>query len=389
MAKKDYYEILGINRDASQDDIKKAYRKLAVKYHPDKNPGDKEAEEKFQEVSEAYEVLNKPDKRAQYDRFGHAGAFSGAGRASGGYGGGYSFDLNDALNAFMRDFGGFGFEDLFGGGGARGGRGRAGRSNRGEDLQIRLRITLTEAAEGVEKTLKINLFQSCQDCGGSGSRTGKTALCSECDGTGQLRRVRRSLLGQIVTVGACERCGGTGEITGNPCPSCSGEGRRKRDQKIKVRIPAGVSTGNYLTLRGQGNAGPRNGTRGDLIVLIEVVEDENFERHGDDILFDLPISFSQAALGAQVEVPTLSGKARVTVPAGTQTGKVLRMRGKGVPHLNSSGRGDQLVRVTVWTPTSISEREKELFAELKEVESQSPPASGRGFWKKMREAFSA
>ncbi len=388
MAKRDFYEVLGVGRNATEDELKKAYRKLAVKYHPDKNPGDTEAESRFKEVSEAYEVLKNPEKRAQYDRFGHAGAFSGAGQSSGGYGGGYSFDLNDALNAFMRDFGGFGFDDLFGGGGG-GGRGRQRRANRGEDLQIRLTISLAEAAAGAEKTLKINLFQSCRDCGGSGSRTGKTTTCPDCNGAGQVRRIQRSILGQMVTVGACERCGGSGEITGDPCPSCSGEGRRKQDQKIKVKIPAGVSTGNYLTLRGQGNAGPRSGQRGDLIVLIEVAEDDNFERHGDDLLFDLPISFSQAALGAQVEVPTLDGKARVTIPPGTQTGKILRMRGKGIPHLNSSGRGDQLVRVTVWTPTSLSTREKELYAELGEVESQSPPASGRGFWKRMREAFSA
>ncbi len=384
MAKRDYYEVLGVQRGISQDELKKAYRKLAVKYHPDKNPGNAEAENKFKEVSEAYEVLKTPEKRAQYDRFGHAGAFSGAGQTSGGYGGGYSFDLNDALNSFMRDFGGF--EDLFGGGG---GRSRQRRSNRGEDLQIRLGISLAEAAAGVEKTLKINLLQSCQECGGSGSRSGKTATCPDCNGAGQVRKIQRSILGQMVTVGACDRCAGTGEITSDPCPSCRGEGRRKRDQKIKVKIPAGVSTGNYLTLRGQGSAGPRNGARGDLIVLIEVAEDDYFERHGDDILFDLPISFSQAALGAKVEVPTLEGKARVTIPAGTQTGKILRMRHKGVPHLNSNGRGDQLVRITVWTPTSLSQREQELFAELKEVESQSPPASGRGFWKRMREAFSA
>ena len=388
MAKRDFYEVLGVDRDVSQDDLKKAYRKLAVKYHPDKNPGDKEAEEKFKEVSEAYEVLKNPEKRAQYDRFGHAGPFGGGGQGGGGgYGGSYSFDLNDALNSFMRDFGGFGFEDLFGGG--RGGGGRRQRSNRGEDLQLRLSISLGDAATGVEKTLKINLFQACGECGGSGSKTGKTTTCSECNGAGQVRRVQRSLLGQMVTVGMCERCGGSGQITADPCPSCSGEGRRKNDQKIKVKIPAGVSTGNYITMRGQGNAGPRNGPRGDLIVLIEVAEDDTFERHGDDILFDLPVSFSQAALGAQVEVPTLAGKALISVPAGTQTGKILRMRGKGIPHLNSTGKGDQLVRVTVWTPTSLSGEERELFEKLQQAESQKPPASGRGFWKRMREAFSA
>ncbi|MFH1069885.1 MAG: molecular chaperone DnaJ [Candidatus Glassbacteria bacterium] len=386
MAKQDYYELLGVNRDATQEEIKKAYRKLAVKYHPDKNPGNKAAEEKFKEVSEAYEALHDPQKRSQYDRYGHAGQFAGAG-AGGGYGGGFSFDLNDALNAFMRDFGGFGLDDLFGGG-MRSSGGRR-RDDRGEDLQVRLKLTLAEVATGVEKTLRINLFQKCHDCGGSGSRSGRRETCPECEGHGQVRRVQRTILGQMVTVTACPRCGGSGETVSDPCHSCSGEGRVRKDQKIKVKIPGGVSTGNYLTLRGQGNTGVRGGSRGDLIVLIEVAEDEYFERHGDDILFDLPISFSQAALGGEVEVPTLSGKARLTIPAGTQTGKILRMRGKGLPHLNASGHGDQLVRLTVWTPTSLSAEERQLIEQLRTIESQSPPAAGRGFWKRMKEAFSA
>ena len=385
MAKQDYYELLGVNRGATQEEIKKAYRKLAVKYHPDKNPGNKQAEEKFKEVSEAYEVLHDPQKRSQYDRYGHAGQFAGA-DYGGGFGGGFSFDLNDALNAFMRDFGGFGFDDLFGGGMRSTGRRRR---DRGEDLQVRLRLSLAEVAAGVEKTLKINLFQNCPDCGGSGSQSGRRGTCSECEGSGQVRRVQRTILGQMVTVAACPRCGGSGETISDPCRICSGDGRVRKEQKIKVKIPAGVSTGNYLTLRGQGNSGLRGGSRGDLIVLIEVAEDDDFERHGDDILYDLPISFSQAALGAEVEIPTLSGKARVSIPAGTQTGKILRMRNKGLPHLNSAGRGDQLVRLTVWTPSSLSAEERELFEQMSKIESQSPPAAGRGFWKRMKEAFSA
>ncbi|OGF99960.1 MAG: molecular chaperone DnaJ [Candidatus Glassbacteria bacterium GWA2_58_10] len=384
MSKRDYYEVLGVSRDASQEEIKKAYRKLAVKYHPDKNPGDAQAEEKFKEVSEAYEMLHDVQKRAKYDRYGHTGAYAAAGGA--GYGGDYSFDLNDALNAFMRDFGGFGLEDLFGD--SRRTRGRS-RSNRGEDLQVRLLLTLQEVAEGVEKTLKINMHQDCAECRGTGSRSGKRSTCPDCNGTGQVRSVQRTFIGQFVSVGACARCHGGGEVIQDKCASCGGEGRVKKDRTIKVKIPAGVTTGNYLTLRGQGNAGLRNGSRGDLIVLIEVKEDETFERHDDDVLFDLPISFSQAALGAELEVPTLAGKARVTIPPGTQTGKILRMRGKGIPHLNSSGRGDQLVRLTVWTPTSLSVEERELFENLSKIESQSPPAAGRGFWKRMKEAFSA
>ena len=384
MAKRDYYEVLGVSRDATEDEIKKAYRKLAVKYHPDKNPGDKEAEEKFKEVSEAYEVLRDKEKRAQYDRYGHVGAFSTAG-AGAGFGGGFSFDLNDALNAFMRDFGGFGFDDFFGGGGT----GTRTRSDRGQNLQVRLRLTLAEVAKGVEKTLKINMYQTCPDCAGSGSRSGRTSTCPVCNGTGQVRKAQRTILGQFVSVTTCSNCNGSGEVVQDLCPTCRGEGRVRKERKIKVKIPAGVSTGNYLTLRGQGNAGIRGAPAGDLIVLVEVLEDENFERHGDDILYDLPISFSQAALGAEVEVPTLDGKARITIPPGTQTGKILRMRGKGIPHLNGPGKGDQLVRVTVWTPTRLSPRERELFIELSKVESQSPPAAGRGFWQRMKDAFSA
>ena len=384
MAKRDYYEILGVSRDAGEDEIKKAYRKLAVKYHPDKNQGDKGAEEKFTKDSEAYEGLKDREKRARYDRFGHARAFTGA--PEGDFGGGFSFDLNDALNAFMRDFGAFGFDDFFGE--ATSTRGRR-RSNRGGDLQVRLKLTLQEVAEGVEKTLKINMYQACPECNGSGSRSGRTSTCPECNGTGQVRKVQRTFIGQFVSVGTCSRCNGSGGVIQDICSSCSGEGRVRKHRKIKVKIPAGVSMGNYLTLRGQGNAGLRKGQKGDLIVLIEVEEDDNFERHGDDILFDLPISFSQAALGSEVEVPTLASKARITIPAGTQTGKILRMRGKGIPHLNSSGRGDQLVRVTVWTPTRLSQEEREMFTELSKVESQSPPAAGRGFWKRMKEAFSA
>ena len=389
MTKRDYYEVLGIGREASPEEIKKAYRKLAVQYHPDKNPGDKGAEEKFKEATEAYEVLRDKDKRTQYDQFGHDGPFARAGGGGGGsYGGLHDFDLSDALNAFMRDFGGFGFEDLFTEGRSAGGRARRG-SNRGGDLQVRLRLGLEEVAQGVEKTLKINLQQTCQECSGTGSKSGKTSTCQTCQGMGQVRNVQRSIFGQFVSVAPCQNCGGTGRVIEDRCTECHGEGRVTRERKIKVKIPAGVNTGNYLTLRGQGNAGLRGGPPGDLIVLIEVEDDENFERHGDDVLYDLPISFSQAALGAELEIPTLEGKARITIPPGAQTGKVLRMRGKGLPRLNSSGRGDQLVRITVWTPTKLSSRERELLQELSQVESQSPPSAGRGFWNRMKEAFGA
>jgi len=385
MTKRDYYEVLGVGKEATAEEIKKAYRKLAVQFHPDKNPGDKAAEEKFKEATEAYEVLRDQGKRAQYDQFGHDGPFARAGGGGGGYAGYQDFDLSDALNAFMRDFGGFGFGDLFGGGQAQGRGGRG--ANRGGDLQVRLRLDLEEVAHGVEKTLKINLQQACTDCGGSGSKSGRTSVCPNCQGSGQVRNVQRSIFGQFVSVAPCQRCGGTGQVVQDQCDTCHGEGRVTRERKIKVKIPAGVNSGNYLTLRGQGNAGLRGGPPGDLIVLIEVEEHESFERHGDDVLFDLPISFSQAALGAEVEIPTLEGKARISIPHGTQTGKILRMRGKGLPHLNGSGRGDQLVRITVWTPGSLSAKERELFQELSRIESQSPPSAGRGFWNRMKEAF--
>jgi molecular chaperone DnaJ len=383
MAKQDYYEVLDIDRNASEEEIKKAYRKQAVAYHPDKNPGDKKAEEKFKEVSEAYEVLRDNEKRAQYDRYGHDSPFARSG--GGGYGGYGGFDVSDAFDVFAQAFGGFGFEDFFGE--RSHSRSRAG-SNRGQDLQVRLGLTLSEVATGVEKTLKIKLLQACDDCSGTGSRSGKTGVCSDCQGSGQVRKAQRTILGQFVSVAPCSRCGGTGRIIQDACGKCSGEGRVKKERTIKVKIPAGVNSGNYLTLRGQGNTGIRGGPAGEIIVLIEVEEDERFERHGDDILLDLPISFSQAALGANIEIDTLSGKARITIPPGTQTGKILRMRNKGLPHLNGAGKGDQLVRLTVWTPTRLSSEEKTLLEELKRVESQSPPSAGRGFWKRMKEAFS-
>ena len=387
MARRDYYEVLGVSRDASEDEIKKAYRKLAVAYHPDKNPGDQKAEEKFKEASEAYEVLRDKEKRGQYDRYGHESPFARAGGGGSGPFGGYGdLDISDAFDIFSRAFGGFGFEDLFG---ERAHTRSRGGSSRGRDLQVRISLTLAEVAGGVEKTLKINLMQACDDCNGTGSSSGKTGVCASCQGSGQVRNVQRTIIGQFVSVSSCPNCGGTGQVIKDACRSCSGEGRLKKSRTIKVKIPAGVNSGNYLTLRGQGNAGYRGGPAGDIIVLIEVEEDERFERHGDDILLDLPISFSQAAIGTDVEIETLDGKARINIPQGTQTGKILRMRGKGIPHLNASGRGDQLVRLTVWTPSRISPEERKLFEELKRVESQSPPSAGRGFWKRMREAFSA
>jgi molecular chaperone DnaJ len=386
MTKRDYYDILGLERNADVEQIKKAYRNLAMQYHPDRNPGDKEAEEKFKEVAEAYEVLKDAEKRSQYDQFGHAGVAGAAGRGFGASGFG-EFDLSDALRAFMRDFGGFGaFDDFFGG--ATRTRSRS-AIRRGSDLQVRLPITLHEISEGVEKTIRLKRKDTCPKCNGSGSSNGKGPdACPSCGGSGEIRRVQRSIFGQFVNVSPCSRCGGEGAVIQNPCNRCSGEGRVTAEKRIKVKIPAGVTSGNYITIRGEGNKGMRNGPPGDLIVLIEETPDKDFKRHGNDILYDLGISFSQAALGDKIDVPTLSGKARLTIPPGTQTGKILRMRGKGIPSLHGRGQGDQLIRIVVWTPTRLSAEEKQLFESLKDIESQEPPRDSKSFWDRIWDPFS-
>jgi len=386
---RDYYEILAVAKDADGETIKKAYRKLALQYHPDRNGGDKEAEEKFKEATEAYEVLRDADKRAAYDRFGHAGVKRGAGAgAGGGFGGQAGFGFEDALNIFMRDFGGFGgFEDLFGGGGRRGG------AQRGKDLQVRLPITLAEVATGVRKTLKVKALDPCSTCSGSGSADSSGAVtCESCQGAGQVRRVQRSVFGQFVSASVCPTCGGEGKTIKNPCKKCHGDGRERGERTVEVEIPAGVSSDNYLTLRGQGNAGPRGGPRGDVIVIIAVEEDARFLREGADLVYDLTVTFSQAALGKEVEIPTVHGEEKVRVPAGVQSGDVLTLRGKGLPHLGGGGRGDQHIRVHVWTPTELSSEQAELFRKLSEMEGPIPDSDGKprqGFWDRVKGAFAA
>ena len=377
MSKRDYYELLGVQKDASSDEIKKAYRKLAMDLHPDRNPGEQRAEEKFKEVAEAYEVLKDPSKRQRYDRFGRQGMRGGFE----GYGG-FEFDLADALRTFMSE--GFGFGDIFGGGLSSSGN----RKKRGADLQLKLELTLEEIATGVQKKIKIRKWVQCTDCNGGGAAAGSSAVrCPQCQGTGEFKQVSQSLFGRFVNITACPTCSGEGKILDKRCDACGGEGRQQGEGLVTVEIPAGVSSGNYLTLRGEGNIGPRGGPAGDVIVFIEEEEHGYFQRHGDDILYDLPLSFDQAALGAEVEVPTLNGKAKLQIQPGTQTNKILRMRAKGIPHLNSRQKGDQLVRVVVWTPTRLSADDKRLLRELGKSERMRPQLNDAGFFKKVREAI--
>ncbi len=374
MAKRDYYEVLGVDRNASRDDIKKAYRKQAFQYHPDKNPGNKEAEEKFKEATEAYEVLSDAEKRRSYDQFGHAafgrGGAGGFGGGAGGFGGGFEgFDLSDALRAFMREFGGFGgFGDFDE---ARGGRAR---TRKGRDLQVRVRLTLAEIATGVEKQIRVTRQVACNTCHGSGAREGaKPVTCDVCQGTGQIKQVQRTILGQFVNVAECHACDGEGTIVKDRCRECAGTGVVRGSETVTVKIPAGVAAGNYITVRAGGDATGRGGRPGDLYVVIDEEEDARFVRHGSDVLIDLPLTYTQLALGAKLEVPTLDGQVLLRVPAGTASHKIFRLRGKGIPRLDGYGRGDQLVRVVAWVPEKVSKKEEELLKELdKSLSTRAP-----------------
>jgi len=383
MEKRDYYEVLGVSRSAGEDEIKKAYRQLALKYHPDRNPGDAEAENRFKEATEAYEVLKDPEKRRRYDQFGHAGLGQGAGFGGFGFEG---FDLADALRAFMRDFGGFGsfggFEDIFGGG-------RSGRvHNRGQDLQVRISLTLEEIASGVSKTLRVRRQAACKECSGYGSAPGSSKkTCPQCKGAGQVRRVTQSLFGQMINVSTCNVCRGTGQVISTPCPVCGGEGRSKEQITINVDIPAGVSNGDYIPIEGKGDAGTQGGPAGDLIVIIEEHEHEIFTRQENHILCQIPVSFITAAVGGTIQVPVLNGAEELNIPAGTQSGKVFRMKGKGLPYLRRSGRGDQLVQVHVWTPKKLSDSDKKLLRQLAQSDSFAPPQSSKSFFDKLRESL--
>jgi molecular chaperone DnaJ len=378
MSPRDYYEVLGVEKGASEEEIKKAYRKKALEFHPDRNPNDKSAEEKFKEATQAYEVLKDPDKRTRYDQLGHAGVDGGFGPPGQGFAG---FDLSDALRAFMHEFG---MGDLFGGvaeGVRRGG------TRPGQNLQIRLALTLEEIASGITKKIKLRRLGVCEECRGSGMRAGaRPTTCPDCGGSGQVRHVQRSFLGQFMSVSPCRRCGGTGHIVTDPCPSCRGEGRREMSETISVDVPAGVHEGNYIPISGKGHAGQHGGPSGDLIILIEEKPHAVFERHDDDLLCDVPVSFTTAALGGRVKVPTLGGTARLDVPSGTQSHRLFRLRGQGMPRLHSSKRGDLLVRVRVWTPAKLTSEEKKLLERLAEIENEAP-APSRSLFEKIRDTF--
>ncbi len=382
----DFYELLGVSRTADSEEIKKAYRQLALKYHPDRNGGSKESEERFKEVTEAYEVLRDPDKRAVYDRYGEQGLRSRQG--PGGFGG---FDFSDAIEIFMRDFGGFGgLEDLFGGRGTRGSRSA---SRKGQTVRLRLPLTLHDVAHGVKRKLRVSILDACDACGGTGAEGGSTPnVCSTCGGSGEERFVQRSVFGQFVSVQPCRTCGGEGRVVERPCSVCRGDGRSRAEHEVEVEVPAGVTSENFITLRGQGSIGPRSGPRGDIVVLLEVQEHERLVRDGSDLVVDLPVTFAQAALGCEVDIPTVDGTARVTIPGGVQSGEILRLRGLGLPDLEGRGHGDELVRVIVWTPEDLTSEQEELLRRLMEVESPAPDRVGKksrkGFWSRVKEAFS-
>jgi molecular chaperone DnaJ len=378
----DFYQVLGVPRNASDDDIKKAYRKLAMQWHPDRNNGSAEAEEKFKAITEAYDVLRDADKRSVYDRYGEAGLRGGGG------GGFHHVDLSEALNIFMRDFGGFsGFGDLFGG------QRRAGGPRQGQDVKITVELGLAEVASGTQKTFTVKLLDPCDKCSGQGVEPGtKPEPCRTCNGSGEVRRAQRSFFGQFVSVTPCPTCSGEGQVITSPCKKCRGEGRVRGEHTLPVQIPAGVATGQYMTLRGMGNAGPRGGQRGDILVVFEVEEDPRFERDGEDLYCEVLVSYPQLVLGTDIEVPAVSGSVTMRLPAGTQSGQIMHLRGRGLPRVNGSGTGDLHVRVQLWTPepAQLSREEEELVRKLSTL-SPAPPQQlrNKSFWTKMREALGA
>ncbi|MDD2191690.1 MAG: molecular chaperone DnaJ [Bacteroidales bacterium] len=382
--KRDYYEVLGVSKTATEDELKKSYRKLALKYHPDRNPGDKESEEKFKEAAEAYEVLSNKDKRAKYDQFGHAGV---DGQGFGG--GGQNMNMDDIFSMFGDIFGGFGgggFSGGFGGQRSRGGR----RVNKGSSLRIKVKLTLEDIEKGVEKKIKVNKYVTCSTCHGSGAKEGSdTTNCTQCHGSGYITQVQRTILGNMQTQSVCPTCSGEGKIIKDKCTSCHGDGIVKQEEVITINIPAGVADGMQISFAGLGNAGARNGVNGDLIVSVEELPHEDFERDGNNICHQTYITVSDAILGTTIEVPTLGGKAKFKIEQGMSSGKVYRLRGKGLPDVNGYGRGDILVRVDVWIPKSYSKEEKKMLETLKKSKNfePNPSTKEKSFFEKMKNMF--
>ena len=386
MAKRDYYEVLGVDKSASADEIKKAYRKKAIQYHPDRNPGDKAAEEKFKEAAEAYDVLSNPDKRQRYDQFGHAGV-SGAAGNGGPYGGfGEGMSMDDIFSMFG---------DIFGGRGGFGGFGSSGRGSssatrryRGSDLRVKVKLTLNEIANGVEKKFKLKKYVTCTHCHGSGSEDGQTETCPTCHGTGTVTRTQQTFLGMMQSQTTCPNCGGEGRIIKNRCKACGGDGIVQGEEIVSVKIPAGVMEGMQLSMNGKGNAGKRNGIAGDLLILVEEEPHPELTRDKNDLIYNLLLNFPTAALGGTVEIPTLDGKARVKIDAGTQPGKLLRLRGKGLPDINGYGRGDEIVNISVYVPETLNNAEREQLQKMNESPNFKPSNSIKEkIFKKFRSYF--
>lgn len=379
----DYYDVLGVARTASDDEIKKAYRRLAMQYHPDRNNGSKDAEEKFKSITEAYDVLRDPNKRAAFDRYGEAGLRGGAGGA-----GFHHVDLSEALNIFMRDLGGLGgLGDIFGGGGRRG---QPGQARTGADIRVNLDLTLEEVATGVTKTVVVKLLNPCDLCSGTGAESGSAPVtCSTCRGAGEVRRAQQSFFGPVVSVMPCNACGGEGTVISSPCKRCRGEGRTRGEEEIKIKVPPGVATGQYMTLRGVGNIGPRGGGRGDIVVVFEVEEDERFERDGEDLYTEVLVTYPQLVLGAEVEVPGVGQTINLRIPTGAQSGQMLHLKGRGLPRVNSSGVGDLHVRLQLWTPDNLTDEESRIIKRLMEIRPLAPEKRPKGFWAKVKESLGA
>ncbi len=381
MAKRDYYEILGVEKNVSEAELKKAYRQMALKHHPDKNPGDKASEDKFKEAAEAYEVLSHPEKKARYDQFGHAGVGANAG-----FNGGGGMNMDDIFSHFGDIFG-----DMFGGGfgSSRGGQ-RSRRVNKGTNLRVKVKLTLEEIAKGVEKKIKVNKYISCSSCSGSGAKGGSAySTCATCKGTGQVTQVTNTFLGQMQTRSTCPSCGGEGQTITDKCNTCFGNGVVKGEEVISLNIPAGVAEGMQLSVSGKGNAAARGGYPGDLIVVIEEIEHQFLVRDGDNLLYEHYITFPEAALGTSIEVPTIEGKAKVKIEPGTQGGKMLRLRGKGLQGLNSYSKGDLIINVNVWTPKHLSKEEKAILEKLQNSSNfkPDPGSKDKNFFHRMREMF--